>query len=165
MVGVDAVVHLISDDIYIDIKFISWTKGQGSEIPAGGGFSYERSNSPDAIVKPIANAGSDQIVFDEITLDGSLSDDPDGEIVAYEWQIEHQENPSFDTSAVGETPTISNLKKGFYDVILTVEDNDGEVDSDEMFFSATGLKGDFDFNGTVDGSDLAEFAEKFGLSE
>jgi hypothetical protein len=32
------VVHLITDDIYIDIKFLSWTSGG-----AGGGFSYERS--------------------------------------------------------------------------------------------------------------------------
>lgn len=41
VLGVDAVVHLITDDIYIDIKFMSWTRsGQG------GGFSYERSNAP-----------------------------------------------------------------------------------------------------------------------
>lgn len=37
--GVNAVLHLKSDDIYLDIKFLSW-----SERPAnGGGFSYERS--------------------------------------------------------------------------------------------------------------------------
>jgi hypothetical protein len=36
MVGKDAVVHLISDDIYVDIKFASLTNG-------GGGFSYQRS--------------------------------------------------------------------------------------------------------------------------
>jgi hypothetical protein len=40
MVGKDMVLHLISEDIYIDIKFTSWTSGQGS---GGGGFSYERS--------------------------------------------------------------------------------------------------------------------------
>jgi hypothetical protein len=39
MVGQDMVVHLISDDIYIDIKFTSWSQG----AMAGGGFSYERS--------------------------------------------------------------------------------------------------------------------------
>jgi hypothetical protein len=32
------VLHLISDDIYLDIKFTSWTLG-----PGGGGFSYIRS--------------------------------------------------------------------------------------------------------------------------
>jgi hypothetical protein len=36
--GVDAVVHLITDDIYIDIRLESWSIG-----PTGGGFSYFRS--------------------------------------------------------------------------------------------------------------------------
>ena len=47
MVGKDAVLHLISDDIYLDIKFLSWTSGG-----AGGGFSYERSTAPDPIPEP-----------------------------------------------------------------------------------------------------------------
>lgn len=38
IVGKDAVVHLITDDIYIDIKFTAWTKKQ-----QGGGFTYERA--------------------------------------------------------------------------------------------------------------------------
>lgn len=38
-VGVDMVVHLITDDIFIDIEFLSWGVGPGS----GAGFSYERS--------------------------------------------------------------------------------------------------------------------------
>jgi uncharacterized protein (TIGR03382 family) len=37
-VGVNAVVHLISEDIYLDLRFTSWTSGG-----AGGGFSYQRS--------------------------------------------------------------------------------------------------------------------------
>jgi hypothetical protein len=36
----DMVVHLITDDIYIDINFLSWSKSNR------GGFSYERSTSP-----------------------------------------------------------------------------------------------------------------------
>ncbi len=40
IVGVDAVIHLISENIYIDIKFTSWTSGG-----AGGGFGYERSTN------------------------------------------------------------------------------------------------------------------------
>lgn len=38
MVDRDMVLHLISEDIYIDLKFLSWSVGT-----AGGGFSYERS--------------------------------------------------------------------------------------------------------------------------
>ena len=41
-VGVDAVVHLISEDIYVDIRFESWSEGG-----TGGGFAYSRA-IPDA---------------------------------------------------------------------------------------------------------------------
>jgi len=37
VVGKDLVLHLITDDIYIDVKFTSWSSGKQ------GGFSYERS--------------------------------------------------------------------------------------------------------------------------
>ena len=37
-VGKDAVLHLIEDDIYIDIKFTSW-----DTRPNGGAYSYERA--------------------------------------------------------------------------------------------------------------------------
>ncbi len=40
-VGVNAVLHLKTDDIYLDIKFLSWSERPSS----GGGFSYERSTS------------------------------------------------------------------------------------------------------------------------
>jgi hypothetical protein len=39
-IGRDAVVHLITDDIYLDIKFSAWTSS------GGGGFSYVRSTAP-----------------------------------------------------------------------------------------------------------------------
>jgi len=41
LVNQDMVVHLITDDVYIDIKFTSWQSGG-----AGGGFAYERSTDP-----------------------------------------------------------------------------------------------------------------------
>ena len=37
----DFVLHLIEEDIYLDVRFLSWTSGSGG----GGGFSYERSTS------------------------------------------------------------------------------------------------------------------------
>ena len=46
-VGQNMVVHLISDDIYIDIKITSWSSGSNS----GGGFSYERSTNPNLSVE------------------------------------------------------------------------------------------------------------------
>jgi hypothetical protein len=38
MIGVDSVLHLIAEDIYIDIRLDSWSSGALS----GGGFSYHR---------------------------------------------------------------------------------------------------------------------------
>jgi hypothetical protein len=38
MVNKDMVLHLLEEDIYIDVKYTSWTQGNN-----GGGFSYERS--------------------------------------------------------------------------------------------------------------------------
>jgi hypothetical protein len=45
-VGVNAVLHLITDDIYLDIKFTSWAA-------ANGGFSYLRS-TPTVVPEPAA---------------------------------------------------------------------------------------------------------------
>jgi hypothetical protein len=144
------------------------------------GFTVRRENSADYYVTfdgvgdlseplltfvvnaPVANAGIDQMVFDEITLDGSLSDDTDGTIESYEWQLTHRGNSANDRTAQTVNPTVSNLAPGFYDVTLTVTDNHGYTDTDEMLFTAIGLKGDLDLDGDIDGFDLSEFAEAFG---
>lgn len=42
VVGVDLVLHLITDDVYIDLEFTSWTQGNSG---SGGGFSYERRSA------------------------------------------------------------------------------------------------------------------------
>ncbi len=39
-VGIDGVVHLIAEDIYIDVRFTQW------DISCCGGFVYERSSPP-----------------------------------------------------------------------------------------------------------------------
>ena len=44
LVGDNLVLHLISDDIYIDVRFTSWTTGHNDPR---GGFSYERSTIPE----------------------------------------------------------------------------------------------------------------------
>jgi len=37
-VGTDLVMHMVADDIYVDVKLTSWSDGKGN-----GGFAYERS--------------------------------------------------------------------------------------------------------------------------
>jgi hypothetical protein len=87
---------------------------------------------------PTADAGPDRIVQNTVTLDGSLSSDPDGSIESYEWNLEHRENPAYDRSASGMTATVSALEPGFYDVILTVTDNAGLVGIDTMLLAVSG---------------------------
>src|SRR5690606_34120503 len=65
-VGQDYVVHLISDDIYLDVKILSWAGGSSG----GGGFSYERST-------PSPDEDGDRIK-DELD---TCPDTPEGEVV------------------------------------------------------------------------------------
>jgi hypothetical protein len=44
LTGGDAVLHLISDDIYLDVRFTSWASARDG---GGGGFSYLRSVIPE----------------------------------------------------------------------------------------------------------------------
>ena len=48
-VGRDMVLHLVTEDIYIDIKITSWTSGSNS----GGGFTYTRSSNPNLSIEGV----------------------------------------------------------------------------------------------------------------
>lgn len=82
---------------------------------------------------PIADAGSDKIItlpVDAITLFGSGSD-PDGSITGYLWT--KQSGPSATlTNTSNPTLSISDLLAGTYVFRLTVTDDDGSIDSDDM---------------------------------
>lgn len=82
---------------------------------------------------PVADAGSDQsaLVGETVTFDGSSSDDPDGTITSYEWDFDDG------TTGSGITTTHDYLIVGTYTVILTVTDNDGLTDTDEVIITVT----------------------------
>jgi len=121
----------------------------GTPRPQGSGYDIGADEaSADNPNNPTAKAGSDQIAGDKILLDGSGSFDPDGSIVSYQWVLRHRENSLYNKTAVGETATVTDLKKGFYDVTLTVTDDSGATGEDEMFFSAVGdPTKEYDING------------------
>ncbi|MGB3778872.1 MAG: fibronectin type III domain-containing protein, partial [Tunicatimonas sp.] len=88
-------------------------------------------NSP-ANVSPTANAGADQTVMDddnsgseEVILDGSASADTDGTIATYVWTQNGAQ------IATGVNPTVT-LPVGDQTITLTVTDDDGATDSDEV---------------------------------
>ncbi|MCX6905598.1 MAG: Ig-like domain-containing protein, partial [Verrucomicrobia bacterium] len=76
-VGVDAVLHLKTDDIYISIKFVSW-------VAASGAYSYERSTPTPANLPPsvtITNplSGASFFAPATVTIQAAASD-PDGTV-------------------------------------------------------------------------------------
>jgi hypothetical protein len=90
---------------------------------------------------PIAHAGKDRQTQEgqTVSLDGTDSTDEDGKIVSYKWNIEEwdDEDPASKLSNTNSaTPkfTAPNLKDppGAYGIDLTVEDNDGGIDTDTI---------------------------------
>ena len=77
VVGRDAVIHLIDEDIYLDIKFLSWTLGpQGGG--SGGGFSYERSVCSTVAIDVKANSLDGPVTIPQAaSLSVTVSLDPD----------------------------------------------------------------------------------------
>ena len=91
-----------------------------------------------ALAAPLASAGQDRAVAQhDITLDASGSSDADGNIVSYEWQLIHRNNPANKLSATGVTPYITGLHSGFYDVQLMVTDDDGLTGIDTMILAVS----------------------------
>nr|MBC8218661.1 PKD domain-containing protein [Planctomycetota bacterium] len=81
---------------------------------------------------PTANAGPDQTVSDAdgsgsegVVLDGSASDDPDGNVATYKW--------TEGNTVLGKDMTISPaLSVGTHNITLAVTDNEGADDTDEV---------------------------------
>lgn len=115
-----------------------------SVISPGGEASIESFEQRFSLIPapgvPIADAGPDLTVADVANLDGSKSEDLDGQIISYLWKLKHRENSSCDREAKESTPqvTVSDLEPGFYDVELTVTDDGGYTATDTMLLAASG---------------------------
>jgi len=92
---------------------------------------YEEVNRP-----PTARAGADQTVIDtdengseQVTLDGSDSNDPDGTILSWVWS-----DNLGDQISDGEIVT-ATLGVGTHTITLTVTDNEGATDTDTVIIT------------------------------
>jgi hypothetical protein len=90
---------------------------------------------------PVADAGKDRQIQEgqTVTLDGTNSVDEDGTIVSYKWNIEEwdDEDPAGKLSNTNSptskfTAPSLNDPPGIYGIDLTVEDNDGGIDTDTI---------------------------------
>ncbi len=87
---------------------------------------------------PVAKASADAnpvLVGQTVNLDGSGSNDPDGQIQSYAWSFERTPSgasPSFAPDASTAQPSFDVSKTGQYEVKLTVTDNQGLTSSDTL---------------------------------
>src|SRR5690606_30204979 len=112
-----------------DLILATTTDANGNTSEFGGSVAVTTEEPNSA---PIADAGPNQTLTDteedgeeEVTLDGSVSTDSDGTIVTYSWSISGTE------IATGINPVVT-LPLGSNTILLTVTDNDGATDTDEV---------------------------------
>jgi PKD repeat protein len=105
-----------------------------------GGSSNDTVNITVVNRAPIADAGPDQTVPKKtlVTLDGTGSSDPDGDILTYAWT--QTGGPAVVlTGADIPTPTFTPPKASLYTFQLTVDDNDGGIATDTVVVTATNV--------------------------
>jgi hypothetical protein len=109
---------------FVDGTPYAWARRDGDSAPTA--------------APPIADAGPDRVVLHVVTLDASRSNDSGGTIDSYEWVLQYRGDSGYDRKAEGDSPTVSDLQPGYYDVTLTVRDNDGLTDTDTMLLAVAG---------------------------
>lgn len=92
---------------------------------------------------PVADAGADQTVGEGslVTLDGSGSTDPDGDAMTYAWTLRAGYSGPEVTldDAHSVTPTFGTVDDGVYTFEVTVSDDDGVTDTDEVQVTVTNV--------------------------
>jgi hypothetical protein len=95
--------------------------------------NVSKSSSTATNIAPVSNAGPDKRIsgnISSIKVPGS-GFDKDGDIVSYKWTQYAGPNASLKNTS-SRTVTVSGLDEGKYYLKLTVKDNDGAVDHDNM---------------------------------
>lgn len=129
---------IIDSDTVWNLAGSPYTVTNNVQVDEDVTFPHPETPISDSNLSPIAIAGNDQIVFDEVILNGSKSIDIDGSIASYEWRLQHRENSAYSRVATGLSPTISDLKPGFYDLTLIVTDNDGAKGIETILLAVSG---------------------------
>jgi hypothetical protein len=86
-------------------------------------------------IAPVANAGNDQTITapaSSVNLNGLASYDPDGTIAAYSWVLISGQGSVTISNANTATPSVMGLVPGAYVFQLTVTDNSGATNADQV---------------------------------
>jgi hypothetical protein len=116
--------HVIWDKVYKETTALTWmlsyTNGSTSTTPT--------TNTP-----PVANAGSDKTLLlptNSTSITGTASD-PDGTVTSYAWTKKAGGSASL-SGLTTKTLTATNLVEGSYTFSLTVKDDKGATDTDDV---------------------------------
>jgi outer membrane protein assembly factor BamB len=124
-----------------------WSYAAGGHLALGDNALYIASKAADGILtciayqpyaSPTAVAGEDRIEYENVTLDASLSFDPDGQIVSYDWTVTRQDGSSAPAAYSGAVVHLTGLAAGFYDIDLLVTDNEGFPGTDSAVLAIMG---------------------------
>jgi hypothetical protein len=91
--------------------------------------------------RPVANAGPDQAVFDQVSLDGSGSSPTDAK---YKWELYRKDGDDlvpFGPPQPGVQTTFSSLENGFYEAKLTLTNSEEVSAVDTAIIAAAGPSG------------------------
>jgi hypothetical protein len=91
---------------------------------------------------PTANAGPDQTVSEgaTVTLDGSGSSDPNGDMLTYTWALVSHTGPAVTlSSTTAVNPAFGTTDNGSYTFSLTVSDGKGGMASDQVVITVTNV--------------------------
>ena len=102
----------------------------------GGGGGSDGSDPPDPNVGPVANAGASRVVQqgEDVLLDGSLSKDEDGQLVAYRWVQTAGTNVALlnPNSPIAQFTAPKAATRENLDFELTVQDDAGAQSTDDV---------------------------------
>jgi hypothetical protein len=90
---------------------------------------------------PVAHAGEDvqlHLPVSMLILTGESSEDPDGEIIKYYWELANGPAAVTISDANNSVASVSDLQEGKYQFRLTVTDNDGKKASDIITVTISG---------------------------
>ena len=123
--------HIVVDGICFRSSSVDTRYSTKSDV------KFKNCDAP--VYAPVANAGADQAVADadgngseSVSLNGSASTDSDGTIASYIW------TEGGSQIATGATPSVT-LPVGTHNITLTVTDNEGNTNTDQVTITVTGI--------------------------
>jgi hypothetical protein len=130
-------VDYLNDDYRLDVG--SPGKGSAINISEFGIYLIDQGGAQTVVIStnipPTADAGNDQIIqapLSSVQLDGSNSSDSDGTIASYSWSQISGPNSSNIVSPNQSITIVNGLIVGVYVLRLTVTDDGGASDSDDV---------------------------------